>query len=131
MVRNRLIRLALVILVATISAPSFAGSATLTNARAQRALNIWLGKDGKGKIDGVLEIPAQNSAKADITFTNLIYDAPKNDPITAYAMGPGGGRRTYSGHATAYFIHYTDGRWILVRIEAPFGVFNNINITAP
>lgn len=109
----------------------FAGNGTLTNARAQHALDAWLGNNGKGKVEGVLEIPAQNSATADVTFTNLVYNAPKNDAITAYAMGPGGGLKTYSGHATALFVHYTDGRWILLRIECPFGVFDDIKIAAP
>tara|TARA_R110002124_G_scaffold153244_2_gene320281 strand:+ start:19438 stop:19689 length:252 start_codon:yes stop_codon:yes gene_type:complete len=82
-------------------------------------------------VNGVREIPQQNAAVADLTLTNFVYNLPKNDAITAYAMGPGGGQRTYSGTATATFIHYTNGRWVLNRIDAPFGSYPDLNMNVP
>jgi hypothetical protein len=80
---------------------------------------------------GVVEIPAQNLARADIVLSNFAWNAPQNDAITAYAMGPGGGRQIFNGRAVAVFVHYTNGRWILLRIETPMGNWENLNIAAP
>lgn len=128
MKRISLAGMGLVTLIAMISTPSLAG--TLTDARAQRVLSAFL-DTGKVQVNGVREIPQQNAATADLTLTNFVYILPKNDAITAYAMGPGGGRRTYSGKATAIFLHYTDGRWVLNRIDGPFGSYPDLNINVP
>lgn len=128
MKRISLIGIGLVMLIATMSTPSLAG--TLTNARAQHVLSAFL-NTGKVQVNGVREIPQQNAATADLTLTNFVYLLPKNDAITAYAMGPGGGQRTYSGKASATFIRYTDGRWVLNRIDAPFGSYPDLNMDVP
>jgi hypothetical protein len=52
----------------------------------------------------------------DFTVKDLVYNLPKNDAVTAYAFGPGGGTRTYTGPLQAAFKHYNDGRWILVSV---------------
>ena len=76
-----------------------------------------------------MEFPAQSMAKADFRVNNLTYELPKNDPVTAYAFGPGGGQRTYTGAMEALFKHYNDGSWMLVRIEGPMGGWDlNISI---
>ena len=128
MKRIAFVSIALAMFIATTSTQSLAG--TLTNARAQHVLSSFL-RPGQVKVNGVREIPQQNAAMVDLTITNFVYNLPKNDAITAYAMGPGGGQRTYSGKATATFIHYTDGRWVLNRIDAPFGSYPDLNMNVP
>jgi hypothetical protein len=109
--------------------PAHAG--TLTNAMAQRALDHSLPGNGQKGVVGVVEIPAQNVARADIVLSNFAWNAPQNDAITAYAMGPGGGRQIFNGRAVAVFVHNNNGRWILLRIEKPTGNWENLNIAAP
>lgn len=102
----------------------------LTNSLAQSALNKWLPDDGKKQVIGVMDFPQESAARADITLTNFVWNSPKNDAVTAYAMGPGGGSHTFNGNATAIFKHYNDGRWILVTVSGPFGNFENLNLEA-
>lgn len=106
-------------------------SGTLTDGSAQAAINQWLAGDGQVRIVGVQEVPAESGARADIVLSGFVWNAPKNDAVTAYVMGPGGGKRTYNGAATAIFIHYTDGRWLLSQINTPMGSYQNLNIVAP
>lgn len=112
---------------------SFASAADdkLTNRRAQEALWQYLkGHADKVDVIGVLEVPQQNAAIADITITKWLLARPKNDAVTAYAFGKGGGTFEWSGQAKAIFIKYNDGRWILKKIETSIGVFDNLNIPA-
>jgi hypothetical protein len=106
-----------------------ADAGTLTNELAQKAINQWLLGNGVKLVQGVHEIPAENAATADVELTNFEWNSPKNDAVTAYAFGPGGGSHVYEGHATAYFLHYTDGRWVLMRVRGPFGTFDDLNIS--
>jgi len=115
-------------ILALCALPAHAG--TLTDRMAQRALDQWLPGNGQKSVVGVVEIPAQSAARADIVLSNFAWMAPQNDAITAYAMGPGGGRQIFNGRGTAVFAHYTDGRWVLVRIETPMGNWENLNIAA-
>ena len=120
----------LTLCIALISAPSFAGGSTLTNDRAKRAIDVWLAGAGSDQVTGVLEIPAENSARVELILSNFKWHAPKNDAVTAYALGPGGEIRTYNGRATAIFVHYTDGRWVLQKIETPMGSYVDLNVVA-
>lgn len=108
-----------------------ASSGTLTDDGARAAINQWLAGEGQVQIIGVQEVPAESGARADIVLSGFVWNAPKNDAVTAYVMGPGGGKRVYNGAATAIFIHYTDGRWLLSRVDTPMGSFQNLNIAAP
>lgn len=106
----------------------------LTNKKAQQLVTQWLVSIGDGAaiatVNGVLEIPQENSAKADINLSNFAWHSPKNDAVTAYVFGPGGAAHNYSGQATAIFIHYNDGRWVLNRIVTPMGAWNDLNISS-
>ena len=55
---------------------------------------------------GVREIPQDNSAVSEITFSEFIYKL-KNE----------NNDRIYSGNGKAYFVKYTDGRWSLKEIK--------------
>ena len=109
-------------------------SGKLTNQKAQQAVTQWLSSTGNTAatvtVTGVLELPQENSAKADVTLSNFVWNSPKNDAITAYAFGPGGAAHTYAGRADAIFIHYNDGRWVLNKIVTPMGSWDNLNIIA-
>ena len=120
----------LIFLVSALGCDSAAIAATLTNARAQQAVSDWLAGNGSASVQDVQEVPAQNVAKADVTVSNMRWNVPKNDPVTAYALGPGGGVRTYSGHLDAFFAHYTDGTWALVRVTGPMGLYDNLHFVA-
>lgn len=93
----------------------------LTNGVAERAVQRWC-KRGSVDVAGVQELPQQNSAVAQLKFTDLYYKANGRDNLT------------YSGPAEAVFVHYNDGRWMLSKITIGRGfdavVFSNINIEA-
>ena len=102
------------------------GKGQLTKENAQRTLDRWkndiavkgiepnrpvtgtAGGGGPVKSDlvvqGVQEIPQENSAKVNIEFNNFEY---------------GGAKFTYTGSGVAIFSHYNDGRWVLTRVETP------------
>ena len=119
-----------VFLVGALGCGTAACAETLTNGRAQQAVSDWLAGNGSASVQDVQEIPAQNIAKADVMVSNMRWNAPKNDAITAYAFGPGGGVQTYSGHLDAFFAHYTDGTWALVRVTGPMGSYDNLHFIA-
>ena len=100
----------------------------LTNSLAQKAVDKWVPSDGQKHVVGVVDGPQMGWAQADLQLKNFVYNSPKNDAITAYAFGQGGGRQTYNGAATATFKHYNDGRWILLSITGPGFNFSDLNI---
>lgn len=106
----------------------------LTNEKAQQAVTQWLTSTGgsavTATVTGVLEMPQENSAKADVNLSNFVWYSPKNDAITAYVFGPGGAAHTYAGRADAIFIHYNDGRWVLKKIVTPIGSWDNLDVVA-
>lgn len=102
----------------------------LTNEKAQQAVTRWLNGNGTAVVTGVLEVPQENMAKADVGLSNFVWNSPKNDAVTAYMFGPGGASHTYSGRADAIFAHYNDGRWVLTKIVTPNGSWDNLNIVA-
>jgi hypothetical protein len=92
----------------TVTAPSVAN---LTTENGQAALNRWMSiADPSGGrvtiVGGIREVPSQNIATADVQLSNFHYQSAR-----------GYGQRLYSGLGTATFVHYTDGRWVLTRIE--------------
>jgi len=105
------------------SPPTITGK--LTNDAARQAVAGFFGGGRFARLDvqGVQEFPQENSARADLYMVNFTYEAPKNDAVTAYAFGPGGGQRTYTGKASAIFAHYNDGRWVLSKVTTPMGDF--------
>lgn len=114
--------------------PVGAADGKLTNENARQAVLQFLGSGCnnpacKVNVQGVLEMPQQNMAKADVVVSNVTLNLPKNDAVTAYAFGRGGGTRLWSGGAAAIFAHYNDGRWVLTQIiKAEGGSWNNLNI---
>jgi len=121
-------------LILTITFWGCSGSGKLTNEKAQQAVTQWLASiednTATATVTGVLEVPQENSAKADVNLSNFVWHSPKNDPITAYAFGPGGEAHTYSGRADAIFIHYNDGRWVLSKIVTPIGSWGDLQVEA-
>lgn len=96
------------------------GADKLTNELAQKALVQW--DQHVVNVIGVVDLPAQGAATVDFTVKDFILILPKNDAVTAYAFGPGGGQRLWSGQMQAVFKHYNDGRWLLVEVNgAGFG----------
>ncbi|HCR52114.1 TPA: hypothetical protein DIV48_00515 [Candidatus Kaiserbacteria bacterium] len=112
------------------SNPVLAGD-KLTSQKVHNAVWQFLeGSAGGLQVIGVLEVPQQNVAKADLVIQNWLLATPKNDPVTAYALGPGGQTFKWSGRAVAVFVHYNDGRWVLNRVAFERGTFDNLNIVA-
>ena len=117
-------------------------STTLTAASVQAAVNqavAWTQTGGSVAVAGVREVPAQNEATADLQFNNFQYNAdfmnipkpksertPAGDPAVVY-IPPSASRNisNYSGRGIASMTHYTDGRWVLTRID-----FNFVQITS-
>jgi hypothetical protein len=91
-------------------------SSHLTEAKAQSAVQTWIARTKNGgsvAVLGLQDLPQQNSAKADLSFTNLQY--------RDQALGP----QTFSGKGSALFTHYTDGRWVLTQVATDNG-FNSL-----
>lgn len=88
------------------SAPSDDGR--ITTEKAQRVLTQWIAAAGSGQVSivgGVREVPSENAATADLTFSNFTYVHSQTNQT-----------RHYSGAGKAIFIHYTDGRWVLNKV---------------
>ncbi len=86
----------------------------LTTRKAQHAVSQW---SGVGVVvTGVQELPQQNAATAALSFSNL------NIRQQGFF---GMNNRMYSGPGEASFTHYTDGRWVLVKISTSEG-FNSV-----
>jgi len=81
----------------------------LTNNRAQGAINQWNGGNSTIAVTGVLDLPQENSARADLTFTNFAYH--DRDPFFGQVT-----TEHYSGPGAAAFSHYNDGRWVLTQV---------------
>lgn len=107
-----------------------AAGGKLTNEKALQTVGQVLHCFGqcKMKVLGIQEFPQQNMAQAYIDVSNITFQRPKNDAVTAYAMGPGGGTLIWSGRATAIFGHYNDGTWVLRQIATEVGTWDNLNV---
>ncbi|MHB8391474.1 MAG: hypothetical protein ACYDBH_18160 [Acidobacteriaceae bacterium] len=132
MKRSRYLLIAALLVIVLISGCS--GGGKLTNQKAQQAISQWLMRIGDGAasvtVTGVVEVPQENVAKADVTLSNFVWHSPKNDAVTAIVLGPGGEKHTYSGRVDAIFVHYNDGRWVLNKIVTPMGSWENVDIVA-
>ena len=71
-------------------------------------------------VSGVQELPQENVARAVLSFRNAPFN--HNCP----------NEKIYSGPGEAVFNHYTDGRWVLMRLSTSEGinsiVYDNLNI---
>lgn len=98
----------------------------LTDAKAQRAVQRWM-SGGTVSVQGIQEVPQENSAVARLNFTNLSYKL--HDPILG-----GNNNKIYSGVGNGIFAHYNDGRWVLIKITIGQGFntvwWDNLNIEA-
>lgn len=116
----------------------------LSNAKVERAVNQLtsnLRVAGAISIEGIQELPQENSARADLRFTNFQYksdmagtplssnrQAPEkpqiNDPNFYDKMYRYGTQqvytKNYSGPGFAVLKHYNDGRWVLKEIQWQF-----------
>lgn len=125
----------------------------LTNDKVERAvsqLTANLRVAGTISVDGIQEQPQDNSAKADLRFTNFQYksdmagsplstdrrapEEPKvNDPDFYDKLYKYGTQQvhtsTYSGPGVAVLKHYNDGRWVLKEVHWEFsGWAGNIDV---
>jgi hypothetical protein len=121
----------LIICVAVIASSGCSRETKLTTELAQRAINQWCIAANRGHVTvtGVLELPQENAARADMIFSNFTF--PYRNPMFGQISN-----QNYSGSGVAVFAHYNDGRWILTQIilSNP-GVWgpiqwNNLNIVA-
>jgi hypothetical protein len=98
----------------------------LTDGKAQRAVQRWM-SGGTVSVQGIQEVPQENSAVARLNFTNLSYKL--HDPILG-----GNNNKIYSGAGNGIFAHYNDGRWVLIKITIGQGFdsvwWDNLNIEA-
>ena len=85
---------------------SCAGS-HLSNESAQLIINAWASGNGTVKVLGVHEIPSQNTAEVQLTFTGFKYKGGLN-PLTGTGYD-----WVWNGPGTAGFIHNNDGSWVL------------------
>lgn len=116
----------------------------LTNAKVERAvtqLTSNLRVAGAITVEGIQELPQENSARADLSFTNFQYksdmagtplssnrQAPEkpqvNDPNFYDKMYRYGTQqvytKSYSGPGFAVLKHYNDGRWVLKEVRWQF-----------
>jgi tetratricopeptide (TPR) repeat protein len=103
----------------------------LTNEKAYGAIWQFMHANPKElKVIGVRELPQQNAALVDFTVTDWHLERPKNDAITAYALGPGGGTFLWSGPGTATFVHYNNGTWVLTTVSIAISTWDNLNFPA-
>ncbi len=102
----------------------------LTQEKAQHAIDRWViqhqSAPGSVVLQGLHEIPQENRADGDLALSGFGYE--ENN-----VMG-GTSSRTYDGPGVAHFIRYTDGRWILKRVDFGEGMNlhwdDNLNIQA-
>ena len=81
-------------------------SGKLTTEKAQRAMDTWIRSvRGTARVQGVQEITQNNAAIADVKFTDL----PAKDGFQRDVL--------FSGMGKASFTHYSDGRWVLKRVD--------------
>ena len=116
----------------------------LTNAKVERAVNQLtsnLRVAGAINVEGIQELPQENSARADLRFTNFQYksdmagtplpssrQAPEKPEINdrnfydkMYRYGTQQvHKKTYSGQGFAVLKHYNDGRWVLKEVRWQF-----------
>lgn len=90
----------------------------LTDAKAQRAVQRWM-SGGTVSVQGIQEVPQENSAVARLNFTNLSYKL--HDPILG-----GNNNKIYSGAGMASSLITTTGdgcssRSLLAKGSIPFG----------
>jgi hypothetical protein len=85
---------------------SISDKSKLTADRAQRTVNLFVQHhEGSIQVRGVREIPSENSAIADLDISGVMVPS---------AWGP---PHPYNGPGVATFSHYTDGRWVLTKIQ--------------
>ncbi len=102
-----------------------AADAKLTNQQAKQLISeLFNAQPDKLEVIGVFQ-PQENVAQADVAITNLAIAIPKNDAVTAYAFGPGGGTRIWSGRGKANFIRYNDGTWVITTLDTDAGSFSH------
>lgn len=109
-----------------------------------RALD-WTRKGGSATVLGVQELPQENAARADVTFSGFQYATDYyGQPISAEKkVKPVPNDRlptpdelfgqpkvaSFSGKGEATLKHYTDGRWVLTAVHFDFvGVSSDIEI---
>ncbi len=96
----------------TSSSSTSSTSGVLTTEKAQNAVNKFASANGSGRITikgGVQEIPSQNAAVAKLN----VDDFTDKD-----------GKQYKGKEATATFTHYTDGKWVMTKVEISLGAWN-------
>lgn len=118
---------------------SATSSGGLTNSNVESAIlqlvsNLRL--DGSISVEGIQEVPQQNAAVADVSFSNFKYGRNfHQQPVSISQYKQGAGRKTgsywkdtynetmkpqtatYSGRGNAVLKRYNDGRWVLKEVR--------------
>ncbi len=98
----------------------------LSRSQATRDLRSWMEQpDATFRVIGVQQMPQLGGANVDFYMKNFRIGLPKNDAITAYALGPGGGTKIWTGNGHAIFKHYNKG-WVLNEISIGRWSWNDI-----
>lgn len=116
----------------------------LTNAKVERAVNQLtsnLRLSGAISVEGIQELPQENSARADLRFTNFKYKSDMaGTPLSSNRQAPEKPEindpkfydkmyrystqqvytKNYSGPGFAVLKHYNDGRWVLKEVHWQF-----------
>jgi RNA polymerase subunit RPABC4/transcription elongation factor Spt4 len=90
------------------------GGGKLTTERAQQAVSQW---SGGVRVMGVQELPQENAATASLSFSSF--------NIREQGLFGMSSTRNYSGPGEATFKHFTDGRWVLVKVSTS-EAFNSV-----
>lgn len=102
------------LLSATTGCTQIFQSKTLSQDKAEKLINKWLGSSGKiSNFKGVVQNENESTAIANLEISNL--NIRRSD----------GSSETYSGEAAAFFTRYTDGSWAMTKFitepQNPFG----------
>ena len=116
-------------------------STKLTNARVESAVTRLIGSyrlGGSVSVIGIQELPQENSAIADLRFNSFEYPItnegrlirandfkPKSmparrnpgDPLPSMEQMFPPRKLSYSGGGRGILTHYSDGRWVLKRLD--------------
>ncbi len=100
----------LIIALLAFAASGCSDGGKLSNGLAQGAVDRWaVAFAGTVTVNGVIESPQENTAQADLQFSEFKF--PLRDPMFGQIS-----TRTYSGAGAGIFAHYNDGRWVLTQV---------------
>lgn len=116
---------ALLLLTSPVATPAQAGSGTLSNQQAEKAIRTFF---SRGVRTLVVQGVEQQGTRAGAHF--FFYDGVVQSWCDL--PGPQGcGWYKLTANAVAIFVHYNDGRWVLQQIKTDHGDSWNLSIVVP